>query len=138
LVIDASVFNNVNQTTCSLNVPVGSESAYQAATIWQDFNSINGTLITESFVNKNSFKIYPNPVSNILTIENLFAYNLHLEVFNPLGQIVLEQNQNTSSTSLNVSNLSKGLYLLNITSEDNKTQTIKFIKNQNHENTVTI
>ena len=35
--IDSTVFANVNQAACSLTVPVGSITAYQAATFWQDF-----------------------------------------------------------------------------------------------------
>ena len=123
------VFGNVNQAMCALNVPSASVNAYKAAFVWKDFNPINGVLSNENFVNKKNIKLYPNPVSNNLTIENPFSGNLQLQVFNQLGQIVLKQNQNTSSTSLDVSNLSKGIYFLNIHSENNNSQTIKFIKN---------
>ena len=129
LVINANVFGNVNQAACALNVPSGSVGLYQAAAVWKDFNPINGALNNKSFVNKNKIKLYPNPVSNNLTIENPSADNLQLEVFNQLGQKVLKQNQNASLTSLDVSNLSKGLYFLNINTENDETQTIKFIKN---------
>ena len=76
-----------------------------------------------------SIKFYPNPVSNYLTIENPSSGNIQLQVINQLGQIVLKQNKNTSLTSIDVSNLSKGLYFLNIHSETGEKQTIKFIKN---------
>lgn len=74
-------------------------------------------------------KIYPNPVSSTLTIETPFIDNYQLQVVNQLGQQVLKQSQNTSSTSIDVSNFSKGLYFLNIHSETGKIATIKFIKN---------
>ena len=129
LVINANVFGNVNQASCALNVPAGSVGMYQAAAVWKDFNPINGALSNESFVNKNKIKLYPNPVSDNLTIENPFIGNLQLIVISQLGQQVLKQNQNTSITSLDVSTLSKGLYFLNITSENGNSQTLKFIKN---------
>jgi hypothetical protein len=36
----ANVFAGVDKTTCSLNVPYGSKSAYQAANQWKDFTNI--------------------------------------------------------------------------------------------------
>ncbi|MCB0447636.1 MAG: T9SS type A sorting domain-containing protein [Gelidibacter sp.] len=77
----------------------------------------------------NLFKIYPNPVINHLTIESPYVGNFDLYVINQLGQEVMKQNQNDPLTSLDVSNLSKGLYFLNISSENGSYQTIKFIKN---------
>ena len=73
--------------------------------------------------------IYPNPVTNHLTIKNSYAGNFELNVTNELGQQVLKQNKNISKASLDVSNLSKGLYFLNIKSENGEMQTFKFIKN---------
>ncbi|MBA6153166.1 T9SS type A sorting domain-containing protein [Gelidibacter maritimus] len=75
------------------------------------------------------YSIYPNPVSNILIINKPIGGNYQLNVINQLGQIVLRQNKNISSTSLDVSALSKGLYFLNINSENKGEQIIKFIKN---------
>lgn len=133
LVIDPSVFGNVNQNSCTLIVPACSVELYQIATVWQDFNPIQGSescsLSTDSLTNKINISVYPNPVSNFLNIDNSFSGNLQLKVFNQLGQIVLIQNQNTTSTSLDVSNLSKGLYYLNISSQEGHIETIKFIKN---------
>jgi hypothetical protein len=117
LAIDSDVFGNVNQGICALNVPAGSVGLYQAAAVWKDFNPINGALSNESFVNKNNIKLYPNPVSNNLTIENPVGRNYQFQVFNQLGQKVLIQNNDTSSTLLNVSTLSKGIYFLNITAK---------------------
>jgi ELWxxDGT repeat protein len=87
------------------------------------------TLSASNLKSSKRIKIYPNPVSTDLTIEPSFTGNYQLKVVNQLGQLVLKQIQNTSSTSLDVSNLSKGLYFLNINSENGEKQTIKFIKN---------
>jgi len=89
--------------------------------------SAETTLAIDEAKNTKIVNIFPNPVSNNLTIENPFSGSLQLKVFNQLGQIVLKQK--TSSTLLDVSKLSKGIYFLNINSEDGNTQTIKFIKN---------
>ncbi len=40
LTITTNVFYNVNKSTCTLYVPVGTKSLYQAATGWKDFSKI--------------------------------------------------------------------------------------------------
>jgi len=35
-----SIFQNVNKTTCTLNVPLGTKNQYAAANQWKDFNNI--------------------------------------------------------------------------------------------------
>jgi hypothetical protein len=100
------------------------ETAATGVELW----SFDTTLGISDIPANEKIKLYPNPVSTILTIDNPFTSNYQLKVINQLGQTVLEQSQNTSSISLDVADLSRGLYFLTITSADNKTQTIKFIK----------
>lgn len=95
------------------------------AELWR----LDNALSTVEYATISKFKMYPNPVSNNLTIDGSLTGNYQLEVINNLGQVILKQNQNTSSISLDVSNLTQGLYFLNITSEDGNSQTFKFIKN---------
>ena len=90
--------------------------------------SINYTLSISQFESYN-FKIYPNPVSNRLIIQPPISEAYDLQLVNTLGQVISIQNNNTASTELDVSMLSNGLYFLNITSENSRSQTIKFIKN---------
>jgi hypothetical protein len=121
LVINQAVFQNVNQATCTLNVPVGTEAAYQAAAVWQNFSPINGVLATNSFV-KNSFSMYPNPSNGFVTIA--LENNLQLEkvnIYNTLGQLIkTEKNR-----SINVSSLSKGSYYFEvITNQGKATKTV--------------
>src|SRR5690606_15274797 len=80
-------------------------------------------------IEQNVYSVYPNPVSTILKIENILGGNYQLDVINQLGQTVLKKDRNPSSTSLDVSALSKGIYFLNINSENKGKQIIKFIKN---------
>lgn len=75
------------------------------------------------------FKVYPNPTSNILNITAAFSDTFDITIYDQFGQKVLKQKQNSSSVKLETNNLSKGLYFLNINSENGKSQNIKFIKN---------
>lgn len=81
------------------------------------------TLNVEEVAAKNTIKVYPNPVKNILTIETT-AIIAEVEVYTLVGKKVLQSN----SKNINVSSLSEGLYLLKVTSTQG-TQTIqRFIK----------
>lgn len=66
--------------------------------------------------------IYPNPVSNELTILSSAAIET-VKVYNSLGQIVLTEQSN----KINVSALRRGLYIVDITTESGVT-TKRFIK----------
>ncbi|WP_415579099.1 leucine-rich repeat domain-containing protein, partial [Flavobacterium psychrophilum] len=46
LIINSNVFKQVNQSNCALNVPAGTEAAYQAAAVWKDFSPISGSLLS--------------------------------------------------------------------------------------------
>ena len=88
-------------------------------------SAYDGSLGSSSFDNTN-FTYYPNPVKNIL---NLF-YNQEIssvEVFNLLGQKVSSNTINANDAQINMSNLSKGAYMVKVTS-NNQVKTIKVIK----------
>jgi hypothetical protein len=74
---------------------------------------------------KNSFYVYPNPVTNVLNITNEDPTQTitHLEIISLEGRVVLAQN----TTQVAVAALPQGLYFCRITS-NNQTQTIKFLK----------
>ena len=63
-----------------------------------------------------SFKVFPNPVSDILTLECTSKGADQLQIFNAMGELVVEK-KNTSFSRMNVdmSNLSPGLYTVNLT-----------------------
>jgi hypothetical protein len=73
-----------------------------------------------------NFAFYPNPVKNVLNL----SYNKEIsnvEVFNLLGQKVITERVNANDAQLDMSNLSKGAYMVKVTS-DNQVKTIKVIK----------
>jgi uncharacterized repeat protein (TIGR01451 family) len=103
------------------------------ANIYFDFNPaiITNTCTTEfvaALANDNftfnNLKIYPNPVNNILNIENNSVID-NIEVSNVLGQTVLSQNNNNSKIDL--SGLIAGIYFVKITSSGNE-KIVKILK----------
>jgi hypothetical protein len=70
------------------------------------------------------FKVYPNPTSDILNIKTSLEID-NVSVFNLLGQRVANFTKNNiSNDSINISELSQGLYLVIISAGD-RTQTFK-------------
>lgn len=126
LVIDSNRFQDVNITTCTLNVPAGTEAAYEAAPIWTDFNPINGNLLgTNSFVKAN-VSLYPNPAKNELFIEVGHVSNTKLEVLDLNGKTVVNQSLNANNT-IDTSTLTNGIYIFTVTSNEGSVST-KVIK----------
>ena len=86
----------------------------------------NGTLPTPSFSDISTISIFPNPIKDILAIQN--PSNLPIEkitITDLTGKKVLEQKP--ISNTVNVDHLQNGMYFLEITSEE-KNSTLKFIK----------
>ena len=87
----------------------------------------NGTLSSKSNLFLPTFTIFPNPVNNILTIQNHDSKSIdQVTILDLSGKKVLEQNSNSSS--INVEKLQNGMYLLQLFSEG-KYSISKFIKN---------
>ena len=75
---------------------------------------------------KSNLKVYPNPATSNITIESNSAIE-RVSVYNILGQEVLSKSPKANNTTLDISNLQKGTYLVKTTSEG-KTETTKVIK----------
>lgn len=84
----------------------------------------------EDFKNNLSFTISPNPTTTILNIQlSKSLTNGNIKVFDILGkQILTKELSPNNLTQINVSNLSKGMYLVKVSSEGNNTETRRFIK----------
>ncbi|UPT70555.1 MAG: T9SS type A sorting domain-containing protein [Flavobacterium sp. JAD_PAG50586_2] len=88
-------------------------------------SAYDASLGNNSFDSSN-FAYFPNPVKNNLNL----SYNKEItsvEVFNLLGQKVSSNSINANEAQIDMSNLSKGAYLVKVTS-DNQVKTIKVIK----------
>jgi hypothetical protein len=128
LSINPSVFDNVNQSACSLTVPSGSLSYYQTADVWKNFNPINGVFLnTYNFTLKNNLQFYPNPTKNELFIDTKDLNNTKLEVLDINGKTLFNRDLNVNNT-IDTSILSNGIYLFKITSDEGSLTT-KVIKN---------
>jgi hypothetical protein len=72
---------------------------------------------------------YPNPTTGLINVEYTSQSSVQFDVVNMLGEKVLSQNtNNTKNTTVDVSNLTKGIYFLRMTA-DSKTTSLKFTLN---------
>ncbi|WP_081485567.1 T9SS type A sorting domain-containing protein [Bernardetia litoralis] len=77
---------------------------------------------------ENKIVIYPNPVSNQLTIKlpSIYKENpTQIELYNSIGQLVLSKSYEETTIEVSVSSYPKGLYILKIQNgEEMKTEKI--------------
>jgi chitodextrinase len=90
---------------------------------WTCYSGLGLETLTEK-----EFKIYPNPSNGNFNVIFDDSNGVHsVEIFSLLGQKVFEK-ENTRSSSVSVTNLQKGTYLIKIT-KDSKSRTEKIIIN---------
>lgn len=97
----------------------GIEDLYYNVNANQTLNLVEGeTLHIESY-SLLSLNVYPNPFSDILSIESTYPL-LQLKLLNTLGQVVFSESfsDNVLSTKLETSQLQQGYYILEMTSVD--------------------
>lgn len=90
------------------------------------FSVNQGTVLSTNSVEVTAFTTYPNPATSLVTIEgknNIDSISIH----NLLGQEVLVAKPNATQTTLDVSSLNAGLYIVTTTS-NGKVATSKLLK----------
>ena len=75
-----------------------------------------------------NLSVFPNPARNVLNIDSEMGIRL-IEILSPIGKIVLAENSApTSLKTLDVSELSRGLYIARITLENTVQYSLKWQK----------
>ncbi|MBG7613627.1 T9SS type A sorting domain-containing protein [Polaribacter sp. BAL334] len=88
------------------------------------FSGGKGTLSVEDNIVKTEFSVYPNPFNNDLNVSSQIKVE-SLRLYNISGQLV---KQVKNSNSMNVSELAKGIYILEVTADATR-EIRKVIKN---------
>jgi parallel beta-helix repeat protein len=87
-----------------------------------------GLSISDNPMQAKTVYAYPNPTKDILTLINLTAQE-SVGVYDLLGsKQSIEQDRNAERLKLNVSNLKRGLYFINVSKSNGDTKAIRFIK----------
>jgi hypothetical protein len=80
-----------------------------------------------NFDNSADIKVYPNPSSSAFYVDSNSAGTI--EIFDILGKSIQTQKLQSGTTTLDLSSTPNGLYLLKVTTDNNKSKTVKLIKN---------
>lgn len=83
-------------------------------------------LLSNQSLDLTQLKIYPNPIENEVNVTYSESID-KIEIYSILGQLIQSVKPNTDQTSLEVSNLSSGTYLLKVFVGE-QTQTVKVVK----------
>lgn len=104
----------------TLNGPIG----------WSQRNIIDwvtGNLSTTE-TQKSITQIYPNPAKDFISIKNEKTENLSYQIFDISGKLILS-GKSKSNEKIDIQNLEKGNYFLQIQSENGQNENLKLIKN---------
>jgi len=76
---------------------------------------------------KNDIRFFPNPAKERIYLNNSENQIISVEIYNLVGECVLKKNIFNNNTEININSLLKGLYLIELTSENCTVQS-KLIK----------
>ncbi|WP_303317473.1 spondin domain-containing protein [Flavivirga abyssicola] len=96
------------------------------------FTYNSSTLSTRTVNNIDAVKIFPNPTNGRITLSNIQDIELNsIKIYNVLGKLVkqIEIAKGLSKLNTNLSNLNKGIYLLNLEAIDGTNRSQKLVIN---------
>lgn len=92
------------------------------------YKVVGGQIASTNDFNNNIFKLYPNPSNEIITIQSETELINDLKIFDFNGRLIFSKNVTPKqSRTIDVSKFSKGIYLLEITSEKGATSVKKLM-----------
>lgn len=93
------------------------------------FSALNTALNIEDVENNNNISIFPNPAKDFVFVKTPSnKEGFKVVFFDVLGKQVIKESINKTNNQINVSSLSKGIYIINVKSESAQ-KSFKFIKN---------
>jgi len=117
---------NVSGVFSSVNLPALSAGKQWDNVAYSNTDGVSisviGSVLSTTDFNTSTFKIYPNPVSNILSISGILNSS-SASVFDLNGKKLLETELSNVNSSIDLTTIPSGIYLLNL-----EGKSFKFIK----------
>jgi hypothetical protein len=96
----------------------------------QGFHQTNWTFVgLEDFSPNYEVSVFPNPSTNVLTIKTSEFEGVSYNLYDALGQIVIQNKLSGAETMVEVKDLPTGSYSLTLVSNNENLKTFKLIKN---------
>jgi len=110
---DTSCVNTNSAGNTDRFITIGTNDTVLPVACWEQCGPCSNIGLKESDL---IFKAYPNPVEDILIVENPISDRIEVSVFNALGQSVLNVSSQDPLLQLNLSDLPSGLYYAKMSS----------------------
>lgn len=122
---DPPVYNTL---TLMLGYATPNDASSNATFLFDDIEQVEPVLSVDDFnaLGQNEIKSYPNPAREIVTISSKNNTIKNIQIFNILGEMVINLSPQVLEKSIDISGFSKGLYLAKVTTES-KTSTLKIV-----------
>ena len=120
---NAAIPSETNQSyTATANGNYAVEVTLGACVDTSACENVNTVGIENSTFNAQHFSIYPNPTTGVFTIdlENVNE-NTSIAVYDVLGKVIVSKTSITTSTQIDLTEYEKGIYFINIQSDNEKT-----------------
>jgi uncharacterized protein (TIGR02145 family) len=78
----------------------------------------DSTTVIKEFNNKEEIKIYPNPAIDRVYIDCAERQVVKMQIYNVVGECVLQGQLSNGTNDIDVSSLSKGIYVIKLTGTD--------------------
>jgi len=83
--------------------------------------SVTVTGLTNASLSTDNYNVYPNPTKGIFTIDvPEVKKNTSIAVYDMLGKVIVSKNATSTTTKIDLSGNTKGVYFINIQFEDEK------------------
>lgn len=122
----------ISSQTCSIATPTatgtGALAGFASARWVMSITGENATLGVTEVINSRQLQIYPNPVKDVVNFKMSDGLKAEsVEIYDMTGKKI-NVNSSKMISSLNVSQLSKGNYILRVKADDGKVHIQKIIK----------
>ncbi len=78
--------------------------------------------------NENTIELFPNPATEIITLENSFNEAINYEIIDAQGKYLKRGNMKVGDTQLSIQDYEPGVYFLKYKNTQHETRTLRFVK----------
>jgi hypothetical protein len=114
------------QFETAMGAVAGAEGVFLLDNVAVALLDANGAILDVVDIDTTNFVVYPNPLRDVLYVKGMLSVD-RVSIFDLMGRNVLKATPNKSDFNLDVSNLNKGIYMVDLKSAG-KTTTIKVVK----------
>ncbi len=83
---------------------------------------------TEESLHKESYRVFPNPTSDQITVDRTQSENANFKIYDSTGRVMLNGSMNNYRKTIRVQDLPNGVYFLNVETIGESGSVAKFIK----------